>query len=160
MHMDMWHTIIQCTVVLRLSPNDTRPYPNTLSIRSLPRVNFWVFHLMNLSTFLIRFTRAFTFHYCFIFLSVSISCTFHSFYLSFTQPWCKWNVMRLITLIHKYHQYHIKFPTSPYIIEITIILQLHNFPITSIILIIKYNYFLHTKITKNNPIISNNSNLN
>ena len=96
------------------------------------------------------------FHFSFFFHFMHFS----QFLSSFTQPWCKWNVMRLITLIHKYHQYHIKFPTSPYIIEITIILQLHNFPTTPIILIIKYNYFLHTKITKNNPIISNNSNLN
>ena len=121
---------------------------------------FWVFHPWDLSLFLICLTRAFTFHYYFIFLSFFISCTFHSFYLSFTQPWCKWNDMRLITLIHKYHQYHIKFPTSPNIIEITIIPQFHNFPTTLIIPIFKYNCFLHTKIIKSNPIISNNSNLN
>ena len=67
MHMNVWHTIIQCTIVLGLSPKDTRPYPNTLPIRSLPGVNFWVFHPRDLSPFLIRLTRAFTFHHYFIF---------------------------------------------------------------------------------------------
>ena len=135
---------MKCTVVFGLSPKDMCPYPNTLPIQSLPRANFWVFHHRDLFPFLIRLTRAFTFHYYFIFLSFSISCTFHSFYLSLTQSWCKWNAMRLIILIHKYHQYHIKFPTSTNIIEITIIPQFHNFRTTPIIPIIKYNYFLYT----------------
>ena len=80
MHVNMWHTIIQCTIVLRLSPKDTRAYPNTLPIRGLPEVDFWVFHPKDLTPFLIRLTRAFTFRYYFIFLSFSISCTFHIFY--------------------------------------------------------------------------------
>ena len=144
--MDMWHTVIQCTVVLELSPKDTRPYPNTLPIWSLPGVYFLVFHFRDLTPFLIHLTRAFTFHYFFFY---PFFCTFYSFYLSFTQSWCKWNVMRLITLIHKYHQYHINSPTSPNIIEITIIPQFQNFPT---IPIIKYNYFFHTKIIKSNQI--------
>ena len=45
---------IQYTVVLRLSPKDMRPYPNTLLIRSLLGVNFWVFHPKDLTPFLIR----------------------------------------------------------------------------------------------------------
>ena len=150
--MQLWckclHAITQCIVVLELSSKDTCPHPNTPPIWSLLEVNFWIFHPMDLTLFLIRLTT-FTFHYCFFFF-------FHfmhfSQFLSFTHPWCKWNVMRLITLIHKYHQYHINFPISPNIIEITIIPQFHNFPTIPIISIIKYNYFLHTKITKNNQI--------
>ena len=89
--MNVWYTVIQCTIVLELSPNDTRPHPNTLPIRSPLKVSFWVFHPGDLFPFLIRLTRAFTFHHYFIFfLSFSISYTFHNFYPFFTQPWCKW----------------------------------------------------------------------
>ncbi len=69
MHMNVWHTVIQCTIVLGLSPKDTRPHPNTLPIRSLPGVNFWVFHPRDLSPFLIRLTRASTSHLYFIHFS-------------------------------------------------------------------------------------------
>ena len=67
MHMNVWHTVIQCTIVLGFSSKDTRPHPNTLPIRSLPGVNFWVFHPRDLSPFLIRLTRASTSHLYFIF---------------------------------------------------------------------------------------------
>ena len=144
--MDMWHTVIQCTVVLGFSSKDMRSYPNILLIRSLLGVYFLVFHSRDLTPFLIHLTRAFTFYYYFF---PHFFCTFYSFYISFTQSWCKWNVMRLITLIYKYHKYLIKFPTSPNIIEITIIPKFHNFPITPII---KYNYFLHNKIIKSSQI--------
>ena len=50
-------TVIQCTIVLGLSLKDTRLHPNTLPIRSLLGVNFWVFHSKDLSPFLIRLTR-------------------------------------------------------------------------------------------------------
>ena len=50
-----------------LSPKDMRSHPNTLPIRSLPGVNFWVFHPRDLSPFLVHLTRAFTFHHYFIF---------------------------------------------------------------------------------------------
>ena len=75
--MNVWHTIIQCTVVLGLSPKDTHSHPNTLTILSLFGVNFWVFHLMDLSPFLIRLTWAFTFHHYFIFFP------FHTFFTIF-----------------------------------------------------------------------------
>ena len=88
MHVNMWHIVIQCIVVLGLSSKDTRPHPNTLPIRSLSEVNFWVFHPRDLSPFLIRLTRAFTFITIHFSLSFAISCTFHSFYPFFTQPWC------------------------------------------------------------------------
>ena len=68
MHVGMSHTIIQCTIILELSPKDTCPYPNTLSIQSLLGVDFWVFHLRDLTLFLIRLSQAFTFHGYFIFL--------------------------------------------------------------------------------------------
>ena len=105
MLMNMWCTVIQCIVVLGLSPKDMHPYPSILPIQSLSGVDFWVFHPRDLISFLIRLSRAFTFHYYFIFISFCVSFTFHSFYFSFTQPWCIWNAMRLIILIHKYHKY-------------------------------------------------------
>ena len=67
MNMNGWHTVIQCTIVLGLSPKDMRLHPNTLPIRSLPGANFWAFHPRHLSPFLICLTRAFTFHHYFIF---------------------------------------------------------------------------------------------
>ena len=91
MHMNVWHTVIQCTIILRLSLKDTCPHPNILPIRSLPEVYFWVFHPMHLSPFLIRLTWVFTFHhYSIFFLSFSISYTFHNLYPFFTQLWCNW----------------------------------------------------------------------
>ena len=76
--MNVWYIVIQCTIVLGFLPKDTRPHPNTLPIRSLPSVNFWVFHLRDLSSFLIRLTWTFTFHHYFIvsFFLFSISYTF------------------------------------------------------------------------------------
>ena len=41
MKMNVWHTVIQCTVVLEFSPKDTRLHLNTLLIRSLLEVNFF-----------------------------------------------------------------------------------------------------------------------
>ena len=150
--MDIWYTVIQCTVVLGLSPNDTRPYPNTLPIRSILRVNFWVFHPRDLSPFLIHLIWTFTFHYYFIFSSFSIPCTFLKFYFFLHTTMMRMKCNGVNYLIHKYHNIKYKFSTSPNIIEITIIPQFHNFPTTPIIPIIKYNYFLHNKITKNNQI--------
>ena len=146
--MDMWHTIIPCIVVIGLSPKDMRPHPNTLPIRSLPEVNFWVFHPKDLIPFLIRLTRAFTFHYYFFFHFMHFSQFLSFLHITMMQMKC-----------HEVNYPHsqvssisYKFPTSPNIIEITIIPQFHNFPTIPIISIIKYNYFLHTKITKNNQI--------
>ena len=120
--------IIQCTVVFELSLKDTHPYPNTLLIRSLPEVDFWVFHPRDLTSFLIHLTRTFIFHYYFIFLSFSISLLF----------------------IHKYHKYQIKFPLVQRSLKLQFIPKFHNFFTIPIIPIIKYNYFLHNKITKKN----------
>ena len=106
MYMNVWHIVIQCTVVLGLSLKDTRPHPNTLPIQSLPGVNFWVFHLRDLSPFLIRLTLAFTFHHYSFF---SFFCHFMHFsqFLSFLHTtMMQMHVIRLITLIHIYHQYH------------------------------------------------------
>ena len=84
MNMNGWHTVIQCTIVFRLSPKDTRPHPNTLPIQSLPGVNFWVVHHRDISPFLICLTRAFTFHHYFIFFSSFFFHFIHfSKYLSF-----------------------------------------------------------------------------
>ena len=77
MHVDMWHTVIPCIVVLGLSPKDMHPYPNTLPIQSILGIDFWVFHPRDLIPFLIRLSRAFAFHYYFIFLSF-----FHFMHLS------------------------------------------------------------------------------
>ena len=54
MKMNVWHTVIQCTVVLEFSPKDTRLHLNTLLIRSLLEVNFWVFYPKDLTPFLIH----------------------------------------------------------------------------------------------------------
>ena len=62
------------------------------------------------------------------------------------------NVMRLITLIHKYHQYHINFQLVQILLELQLYHKSQNFPTIPIIPKFKYNYFLHTKITKNNQI--------
>ena len=78
--MDMSHIVTQCTVVLELSSKDTRPYPNTLLIRSLPEVNFWVFHPRNLTHFLIRLTQTFTFHYYIFFFHLMHFSQFLSFF--------------------------------------------------------------------------------
>ena len=96
MHMNVWHIVIQCTIVLGLLPKDTRPHPNTLPIRSLPEVNFWVFHLRDLSPFLICRTQAFTFHHYFIFffISFSVSYTFYNLYSFFTQFMMQTNATR------------------------------------------------------------------
>ena len=105
--MNVSHTIIQCTVILGLSPKDTRPHPNTLPIRSLPEVNFWVFHHRDLSPFLICLTQAFTFHHYFIFFLSFFHFIHFSQFLSFLHiTIMQMNVMKLITLIHMYHQYH------------------------------------------------------
>ena len=127
MHVDMWYTVIQCTIVLRLSSKDTHPYPNTLPIRSLPEVNFWVFHPKDLSPFLIRLTRAFTFHHYSFFFFFCHFMHFSQFLFSFTQPWCKWNAMRLIILIHKYHKYKIKFLLIQILLKLQFIPKFHNF---------------------------------
>ena len=57
-------------------------YPNKLSIRSLLGVDFWVFHLRDLTLFLICLSWTFTFYYYFIFFS--ISCIFHCFFFFHT----------------------------------------------------------------------------
>ena len=106
MHMNMWHTIIQCTIVLGLSLKNTRSHPNTLPIRSLLEVNFCVFHSRDLSPFLIHLTRSLFFIMISFFLSFSISYTFHNFLSLLHTTMMQMNVMRLITLIHMYHQYH------------------------------------------------------
>ena len=107
--MNMWYTIIQCTVILGLSSNNTHSHPNTLPIRSLPGVNFWVFHPRDLSLFLIYFTQAFTFHHYFIFFFLfPFHALFTVFILSSHNHDAN-NAMRLITLIHKYHLHHINF---------------------------------------------------
>ena len=54
-----------------------RPNPNTFPIRSLPGVNFCVFHIRDLTSFLIQLLRAFTFYHHFLFFF----CFFH-----FMQP--------------------------------------------------------------------------
>ena len=148
MHVDMWHTVIQCIIVLELSPKDMCPYPNTLPIQSLLEVDFWVFHSRDLTPFLIRLSRAFTFHYYFIFPSFSISCTFLNFYFSFTQPWFIWNAIRVIILNHKYHKYHIKFPWIQISIKLQFIPWFHCFSKIPIIPTIKYNYFSIIKLPK------------
>ena len=103
--MDMWHTIIPCIVVIGLSPKDTRPHPNTLPIQSLPEVNFWVFHPRDPIPFLIRLTRAFTFHYYFF---------FH--FMHFSQ------FLSFLHIIHKYHQHHINFQ----LVQISLKLQSYH----------------------------------
>ena len=147
--MNVWHTVIQCTIVLGLSPKDTRSHPNTLPIRSLPGIDFWVFYPRDFSPFLIRFTRAFTFHHYFIFFPFFFHFIHFSQFLSFlhtTMMQMKCNEVNY--LIHKYHNIKYNFSTSPNIIEITIIPQFHNFPTISIIPIIKYNYFFTIKLPK------------
>ena len=90
-----------CTVVLGLSLKDTCPHQNTLPISSLPGVNFTVFHLRDLSPFLIRLTRAFTFHHYFIFSFLFPFHTLFTISLAFLHTtMMQMNVMRLITLIH------------------------------------------------------------
>ena len=79
--MDMWHTVIQCTVVLGLSLKDTCLYPNTLPIWSLPRVEFLGLLLRDLTPFLIHFSRAFTFHHYFIFLSFLFHTTLQQIFI-------------------------------------------------------------------------------
>ena len=97
----MWHTVIPCTVILGLSLKDTRPHPNTIPIRSLPEVNFWVFHHRDLSPFLICLTRAFTLHHYFIFFFLFFHLIHFSQFLSFLHTiMMQMNVMRLITLIY------------------------------------------------------------
>lgn len=44
------HLIIQFTIILGLLPKDERLYPNILLIRSLLKVNFCIFHIMNLAS--------------------------------------------------------------------------------------------------------------
>ena len=106
MHMNMWHIVIQCTIILKLSLKDTRPYPNTLPIWSLLGVNFWIFHPRDLFPFLIRLTRAFTFHH-YSFFSFFYHFMHFSQFLSFLHTTrIQMHAMGLITLIHKYHQYH------------------------------------------------------
>ena len=101
MYMNMWHTVIQCTVILGLSPKDTHSHPNTLPIRSLPGINFWVFHPRDLSPFLICLTQAFTFHHLFIFFFLFFHLIHFLQFLSFLHTtMMQMNVMRLITLIH------------------------------------------------------------
>ena len=78
------HTITQCIVVLGLSPKDMHLYPNILPIRSLLEINFWVFHLRDLTLFLIRplwgsSISHFFFHFIFaIFGAFSFSFPFHT----------------------------------------------------------------------------------
>ena len=81
MHVDMWHTVIQSIVVLELSPKNVRPYPNTLLIRSLPKVDCWVFHPRDLTPFLIRLSWAFTCHRYFIFLSFPFHATLQQIFI-------------------------------------------------------------------------------
>ena len=107
--MNMWYTVIQCTVVLKLSSKDERQHPYTLPIQSLLDVNFWVFHPRDLSPFLIHLTRAFTFHHYFnFFFLFPFHALFTVFILSSHNHDAN-NAMRLITLIHKYHLHHINF---------------------------------------------------
>ena len=156
----MWHIVIQCTVVLGLSSKDMRPYPNTLLIRSLPGVNFWVFHPRNLTPFLIRLTWTFTFHYYFIYLFIFHLMHFSQF-LSFLHTTMMQMKCHEVNYPHsKVSPISHKFSTSLNIIEITIIPQFHDFPITPIIPIIKYNYCSTIKLPKATKQISNNSNLN
>ena len=138
------HAISQCTVVLKFSPNDTHLYPNTLLLRSLPEVNFWVFHSMDLSPFLIRLTRTFTFHHYSFF---SFFCHFMQFLSFLHTTMIQMNVTRLITFIYKYH---INFQLVQISLELQSYHKFQNSPTIPIIPIFKYNYFLHTKITKSN----------
>ena len=103
MHMNMWHTVIQCIVVLGLSSKDTGPHPNTLPIRSLSGVNFWVFHPRDLSPFLIRLTWAFTFHHYSFFSFFCHFMHFSQFLFFFHITMMQMHIMRLITLVYKYH---------------------------------------------------------
>ena len=95
----MSHTVTQCTVVLELSSKDTRPYPNTLLIRSLPGVNFWVFHPRNLTPFLIRLTQTFTFHYYFFIIFLFFHLMHFSQFLSFLHT----TMMQMLTRNHAIH---------------------------------------------------------
>ena len=98
--MQLWckclHAITQCTMVLKLSPKDTHLYLNILPIRSLPEVNFWDFHLKDLTSFLICPLWD---HFIFFFFSFLPSPgSFHSYFhftqpflqsfFFLTQPWC------------------------------------------------------------------------
>ena len=78
-------------------PNDTLPYPNTLPIRSLLKVNFWVFHPRDLTPFLIHLSRVFTFHHHFVvfvvvfffpFISCNISTIFIFLYTTMMHMKC------------------------------------------------------------------------
>ena len=104
MHVRMWQTVIQCTIVLRLSSNDTCQYPNTLPIRSLLGVNFWAFHLRDLTPFLIRLSWTFIFHHHFFFL-FPFHATFKqfSFFLHTTMMHMKCN-----NFIYHYPQFFSK----------------------------------------------------
>ena len=144
--MNMWHTIIQCIVVLGLLSKDMRLHPNTLLIRSLLGVDFWVFHPRDLFFFLIHLTWAFSFHYYFIF-------SFFLHFMHFPQSLSFLHTTMMQMKCHGVNYPHSqespishKFPTSLNIIEITIIPQFHNFPIIPIIPIIKYNYFSTIKL--------------
>ena len=150
--MNMWYTVIQCTVVLKLSSKDERQHPYTLPIQSLLDVNFWVFHPRDLSPFLIHLTRAFTFHHYFNFFFLF---PFHALFIVFILSSHNHDANKCHEVNYPHSQVspisH-KFPTSPNIIGIRIIPKFQNFPTIPIIPIFKYNYFLHTKITKNNQI--------
>ena len=138
------HAITQCVVVLGFSLNDMRLYPNTLLIRSLPGVNFWVFYPRDLSPFLIHLTWTFTFHHYSFF---SFFCHFMQFLSFLNTTMMQMNVTRLITIIYKYH---INFQLVQTSLELQSYHKFQNFPTISIIPIFKYKYFLHTKITKSN----------
>ena len=137
---------MQYIVVLRLSPKDTRLYSNTLSIRSLPGVNFWVFHPRDLISFLICLSWAFTFHHHFIIIFFSFHATFQQFfYFSFTQPWCIWNTIKLHIIIHEYPR---KFSLTQISIKHNLYHNFYLFPIIPIIFNNQTQSFSTIKLSK------------
>ena len=52
--MQIKHSIIQYTIILKLSLKDMNPYPNILLIQSLHKVHFYIFQIIDLTFFLIQ----------------------------------------------------------------------------------------------------------
>ena len=120
----------------------------------------WVFHPRDLSSFLIRLTRTFTFHHYFIFFFLF---PFHALFTVFIFSSHNHDANECHEVNHPHSQVspilH-KFPTNPNIIESTIIPKFQNFPTIPIIPILKYNYFSTIKLKKIFQQILKNSHIN
>ena len=102
--------VIQCSLILGLSPKDTCLYPNTLHIRSLLGVNFWVFYPKDLTHFLIRLSWAFIFHHYFIFLSFSFHAILQQIFIFLHTTMMH---MKCNEITYHHPQMSWKIPTNP-----------------------------------------------